>query len=247
MRRDGLSGDVSDPLPAPTPERWQAVDAYLSGLFVGSDEALDAARADQDAAGLPPIEVAAVHAKLLSLLVRMSGARRVLEIGTLGGYSTIVLARAVGERGSVVSLEAEPRHAAVARRNLERAAVAARVRVEVGIAAEVLPMLTGPFDFVFIDADKESTTLYLEHAARLARPGAVVVVDNAVRAGRVADPAVVDAQVDGMRRGLAMLADDPRFDATAVQTLDAKGWDGVAIAIVGDSAGPAVGEPVRPH
>lgn len=223
---------MSDTTPAPTPDGWRAVDAYLTDTLVGTDPALEAARRDQDAAGLPAIEVAPLNGKFLHLLARISGARRVLEIGTLGGYSTIWLARAVGEAGSVITIEAEPRNAEVARHSLGRAGVAERVEVRVGRAAEVLPTLQGPFDLVFIDADKESNTIYLDWAARMARPGGVVVVDNVVRSGRVADPRARDPQVDGVRQGLAMLAADDRFDATAVQTLDAKGWDGFAVAIV---------------
>jgi predicted O-methyltransferase YrrM len=221
-----------------TPEAYRAVDEYLSETLVGHDAALEAAVADQDAAGLPSIEVAPLNGKLLHLLARMSGARRVLEIGTLGGYSSIWLARAVAPGGRVVTIEAEPRNAAIARANFERAGVADIVTVVEGRAAEMLPTLAGgePFDFVFIDADKESNTIYLDWAARLGRPGAVVVVDNVGRGGEVANPDAVDAHVTGTQRGLEMLGDDPRFDATAVQTLDRKGWDGVAIALVTDAA-----------
>jgi predicted O-methyltransferase YrrM len=224
---------------APTPDRWRAVDAYLTETLVAQDAALAQAVRDQNAAGMPPIEVAPANAKLLHLLARMVGARRVLEIGTLGGYSTIWLARALPADGLVTTIEAEPRNAAVARASIDRAGVGDRVEIRVGRAAEVLPTLDGPYDLVFIDADKESNTIYLDAAARLGRPGAVVVVDNVVRSGRVADPAATDTQVEGVRRGLEMLARDPRFDATALQTLDAKGWDGIALAILVDPAGPA--------
>lgn len=221
-----------------TPESFQAVDAYLTDTLVGHDPDLEAAVADQEAAGLPAIEVAPLGGKLLHLLARLSGARRVLEIGTLGGYSTIWLARAVPEGGRVISIEAEPRHAAVARASLERAGVADRVDVLEGRAADVLPTLAAEeaFDLVFIDADKESNTIYLDWAARLGRPGTVVVVDNIGRSGEVADPDTTNPQVVGTRRGLEMLGTDPRFDATALQTLDRKGWDGVALAIVTDAA-----------
>ena len=200
----------------------------------GHDPALEAAVAEQNAAGLPAIEVAPVNGKLLHLLARMSGARRVLEIGTLGAYSTIWMARALPEDGVVITIEAEPRTAEIARANLERAGVAGKVEVKVGRGADVLPTLAGeePFDMVFIDADKESNPIYLDWAARLGHPGTVVVVDNVGRAGRVADPATEEAQVIGTQRGLELLGRDPRFDATALQTLDAKGWDGVAIALV---------------
>jgi len=226
-------------MPAPTPDGWRAVDTYLAGLLVGPDDVLEQALRDQDAAGLPSIEVAPVNAKFLHLLARIAGARRVLEIGTLGGYSTIWLARALPADGRVTTIEAEPANAAVARRNLARAGVEHLVEVVEGRAADVLPTLTGPFDLVFIDADKESNTIYLDAAARLGRPGTVVVVDNVVRSGRVADPAAHDAQVEGVRRGLEMLGSDPRFDATALQTLDAKGWDGIAVALLTGADAPA--------
>jgi len=203
-------------------------------VLVGHDPALEAAVADQNAAGLPAIEVAPVNGKLLHLLVRISGARRVLEIGTLGAYSTIWMARGIPDDGSVVTIEAEPRIAEIARVNLDRAGVGEKVEVMLGRAVDVLPTLDGgaPFDLVFIDADKESNTIYLDWAARLGRPGTVVVVDNTVRGGEVANPATENPQVIGVQRGLEMLGRDPRFDATALQTLDLKGWDGVAIALV---------------
>ncbi|WP_314430469.1 O-methyltransferase [Microbacterium lacticum] len=217
-----------------TPEGARAVDRYLVETLIGADAALDVAVADQRAAGLPDIEVAPTCGKLLHLLARAIGARRVLEIGTLGGYSTIWLARALPTGGRVVTIEAEPRNADIARASIDRAGIGDRVEIRVGRAADVLPDLAGdePFDFVFIDADKESNTVYLDWAARLGRPGALVIVDNVVRSGRVADPADDSAQVAGVRAGLAMLADDPRFEATALQTLDAKGWDGIALAVL---------------
>jgi predicted O-methyltransferase YrrM len=218
----------------PTPDAWRRVDAYLTDTLVGHDDALERAVVDQNAAGLPAIEVAPVSGKLLHLLARISGARRVLEIGTLGGYSTIWLARGIPADGRVVTIEAEPHIADVARANLDRAGVGERVEILRGRAADMLPTLAGgdPFDLVFIDADKESNTIYLDWAARLGRPGTVVVVDNIGRGGQVADPATESSQVIGTQRGLEMLARDPRFEATALQTLDRKGWDGVAIALV---------------
>jgi predicted O-methyltransferase YrrM len=218
----------------PTPDAWRRVDAYLTDTLVGHDDALERAVVDQNAAGLPAIEVAPVSGKLLHLLARISGARRVLEIGTLGGYSTIWLARGIPADGRVVTIEAEPHIADVARANLDRAGVGERVEILRGRAADMLPTLAGgdPFDLVFIDADKESNTIYLDWAARLGRPGTVVIVDNIGRGGQVADPATENSQVIGTQRGLEMLARDPRFDATALQTLDRKGWDGVAIALV---------------
>ena len=225
-----LAGGMTDP----TPDGWRRVDAYLAHTLIGRDPALEAAVAVQRQARLPAIEVAPVSAKLLYLLARIARARRVLEIGTLAGYSTIWLARAVPDDGRVVTIEAEPVNAGIARTHLERAGVAAKVDVLVGRAAEVLPTLLGdePFDLVFIDADKESNTVYLDWAAQLGRSGTVVVVDNVVRSGRVVDPDEQGPQVLGVRAGLEMLAADPRFEATALQTLDAKGWDGVAIAVV---------------
>jgi predicted O-methyltransferase YrrM len=218
----------------PTPDLWRRVDAYLTDTLVGHDPALETAVADQHAAGLPPIEVAPVNGKFLHLLARIAGARRVLEIGTLGAYSTIWLARGIPEDGVVVTIEAEPDNAAVARSNLDRAGIGHKVDIRVGRAEQVLPTLAdeGSFDLVFIDADKESNTIYLDWAARLGHPGTVVVVDNIGRGGEVANPATMNPQVIGTQRALELLGRDPRFDATALQTLDLKGWDGVAIAIV---------------
>ncbi len=217
-----------------TPETARAVDRYLVDTLVGGDPALEAAVAAQNAAGMPDIEVAPTGGKLLHVLARATGARRVLEIGTLGGYSTIWLARALNETGRVVTIEAEPAHAAVARASIDRAGVGERVEIRVGRGVDVLPALVDeePFDLVFIDADKESNTIYLDWAARLGRPGALVIVDNVVRAGRIVDPTDESSQVAGVRAGLEMLRDDPRFEATALQTWDAKGWDGIALAVL---------------
>lgn len=221
-------------MPELTPETARAVDRYLVDTLVGGDPALEAAVAAQNAAGMPDIEVAPTGGKLLHVLARATGARRVLEIGTLGGYSTIWLARALNETGRVVTIEAEPAHAAVARASIDRAGVGERVEIRVGRGVDVLPALVDeePFDLVFIDADKESNTIYLDWAARLGRPGALVIVDNVVRAGRIVDPTDESSQVAGVRAGLEMLRDDPRFEATALQTWDAKGWDGIALAVL---------------
>ncbi|MFE2773971.1 O-methyltransferase [Microbacterium resistens] len=218
----------------PTPQNWRAADDFLADTLVGNDPALEAALAAQQAAGMPAIEVAPVSGKLLGLLVRMSGARRVLEIGTLGGYSTIWMARAVGDDGRVVTIEAEPGNARVARASIDAAGVGGVVDIRIGRGADVLPTLIReePFDLVFIDADKESNTLYLDWAARLGRPGTVVVLDNIGRDGDIVDPDSTDPKVVGTREGLIMLGEDPRFDATALQTVGTKGWDGVAIALV---------------
>ena len=217
-----------------TPRNWAAADQYLADTLVGEDPALAAALAAQRAAGLPDIEVAPVGGKLLNLIARMSGARRVLEIGTLGGYSTIWLARAVGEDGEVVSIEAEPDNAAVARASIDAAGIGDRVAIRIGRAADVLPTLDGspPFDLVFIDADKESNTVYLDWAARLGRSGTVIVLDNIGREGEIVNAGTADPRVVGTREGLQMLGEDPRFDATALQTVGIKGWDGVALALV---------------
>lgn len=215
-------------------ENWNATDDYLAGLLVGDDPALTATLDANNAAGLPPIDVAAVQGKFLHLLARIRGARRILEIGTLGGYSTIWLARAVGESGRVVTLEFEPRHAEVARRNLDRAGVGDRVDIRVGAALESLPALEGqePFDMVFIDADKENNSAYVQWAIRLGRPGTVIVVDNIARMGRVLDPAPDDQQARAVRDMLAMMGEHPRLDTAAIQTVGAKNWDGFAVAVV---------------
>ena len=214
------------------PDQWLAVDELLDRLLLGEDPALAAALSDSQAAGLPPIEVSRQSAQLLYLLTRISGARRVLEIGTLGGFSTICLARGVGPDGAVVTLEYNPQHAEVAARNLERAGLADRVEIVVGAALDSLPGLTGDFDLVFIDADKENNAAYVEHAIRLGRPGTVIVVDNAVRAGRILNPSPDDHQGRAVREMLELVGDHPRLEAAAIQTVGAKGWDGFVIARV---------------
>lgn len=214
------------------PDQWLAVDALLDRLLLGDDATLRSALAESQSAGLPPIEVSRQSAQLLYLLTRISGARRVLEIGTLGGFSTISLARAVGAEGSVVTLEFDARHAEVATRNLRLAGLADRVDIIVGAALDTLPGLAGEFDLVFIDADKENNTAYVRQAIRLGRPGTVIVVDNAVRAGRILDPAADDHQARGVREMLEFVGADPRLEAAGIQTVGAKGWDGFVIARV---------------
>ncbi|SQI29271.1 putative methyltransferase [Rhodococcus coprophilus] len=216
----------------PMSENWSATDTYLADFLVGDDPALDDALAANAAAGLRPIDVAPVQGKFLHLLARIRGARRVLEIGTLGGYSTIWLARAVGESGHVTTLEYEPRHAEVARGNLDRAGVGDRVDIRVGAALDTLPELEGPFDLVFIDADKENNSNYVREALRLSRPGTVIVVDNVVRAGAISDLDDDDPNARASRELVAVLAAEPRLDATALQTVGVKGWDGFALALV---------------
>ncbi len=216
----------------PMSENWSATDTYLADFLVGDDPTLDDALAANAAAGLRPIDVAPVQGKFLHLLARIRGARRVLEIGTLGGYSTIWLARAVGESGHVTTLEYEPRHAEVARVNLDRAGVGERVDIRVGAALDTLPELEGPFDLVFIDADKENNSNYVREALRLSRPGTVIVVDNVVRAGAISDLDDDDPNARASRELVAVLAAEPRLDATALQTVGVKGWDGFALALV---------------
>ncbi|MFD5808582.1 O-methyltransferase [Rhodococcus aetherivorans] len=215
---------------------WERTDAYLTDTLIGADPQLEDALAANAAAGLPPIDVAPVQGKFLHLLARIRGARRILEIGTLGGYSTIWLARAVGDGGRVVTLEYEPRHAEVARANLDRAGVGERVDIRVGAALDTLPSLEGgaPFDLVFVDADKENNPHYVRWALRLGRPGTVIVVDNVIRGGSVTNADLDDERVRGAREVLELMATDPRLDATALQTVGAKGWDGFAIAVVTD-------------
>lgn len=214
-----------DPAPG-----WTAMDDYIVDRLLPDDPAF--VRAANAAAGLPDIDVAAPQGKFLHLLARASGAQRVLEIGTLGGYSTVWLARAVGEGGCVVSLEIDPHHAAVAERNLVAAGLAEKVTVLVGPAVETLARLHGTFDLVFIDADKPSNVAYLREALRLSRPGTVIVVDNVVREGDVLDAASVDPRVQGTRALFDAIAAEPRLSATAVQTVGAKKWDGFLLAIV---------------
>lgn len=215
---------------------WAAVDEYLIDLFVGPDDALDSALTANAAAGLPVIDVAANQGKFLALIARLSGARTVLEVGTLGGYSAIWLARALPADGQVVTLEAQPEYAEVARANLDRAGVGERVEIRVGRALDTLPQLeaehAGPFDLVFIDADKETYPQYLEWALRLTRPGSVIIGDNVVRNGQVIDDDSADEKVRATRSFLELAAADRRLDATALQTVGGKGWDGFLLAVV---------------
>ena len=216
-------------------ETWTAVDDYITGLIVPADTALDAAQEASRAADLPAISVSAAQGKFLHLLARIQGARRILEVGTLGGYSTIWMARALPPDGRLVTLEFDPKHADVARANIARAGFSSLVELRVGRAIDALPGLVkeGPFDLVFIDADKPSTTDYFTWALKLSRKGTVIVVDNVVRDGKVATPpGDGDESVEGMRKFMRALAAEPRVTATALQTVGAKGYDGFAIAIV---------------
>ena len=224
------------PLPPDNLESWTAVDRYIVDLLVPPDPALDSALRASAAAGLPPIQVSPNQGKLLNLLARLQGARRILEIGTLGGYSTIWLARALPPEGRLVTLEADPKHAEVARSNLKRAGLAGQVDLRLGPALDTLPLLAtdpaGPFDLVFIDADKASLADYFAWSMRLVRRGALIVVDNVVRNGAVIDAASPDPSVQGVRRFNDLLAAEKRVEATEIQTVGSKGYDGFALALV---------------
>jgi len=215
---------------------WSAVDDYLNAALLPRDPILEEALRANAEAGLPAIDVAPNQGKLLHLLARIQGARDILEIGTLGGYSTIWLARALPPEGRLVSLEAEARHAEVARANLARAGLAEKVDVRVGPALGTLPTLVEekrrPFDFVFIDADKPNNPNYLAWALKLTRLGSVIVIDNVVRAGGIIDAANGDPRVQGTRRLFDALAKEPRVSATAIQTVGSKGHDGFVLAYV---------------
>ncbi|MGW1653101.1 O-methyltransferase [Streptomyces atratus] len=219
-----------------TPAQWTEVEDYFNGLLVGPDEALDAAVGAGGGAGLPAIQVAANQGKLLNLLARLQGARTVLEVGTLGGYSTIWLARALPEGGKVVTLEADPAYAEIARTNIERAGLADVVEIRVGRALDTLPELAaqgyGPFDVVFIDADKPSNPDYLAWSLKLTRPGSLIVADNVVRDGEVVDGGSDDPKVQGVRRFTELVAAEPTLSATALQTVGSKGYDGLMMALV---------------
>ncbi|MFG2866684.1 O-methyltransferase [Streptomyces sp. NPDC048338] len=219
-----------------TQERWTAVDRYFTDLLAPADDALAAALADSTAAGLPEIAVAPNQGKLLHLLARVHGARSVLEIGTLGGYSTIWLARALPADGRLISLEYDPAHADVARANIARAGLDKIVEVRTGAALDTLPLLeaegAGPFDLVFVDADKVNNPHYVSWALRLSRPGTVIIVDNVVRGGRVVEADPDDPAVTGTREMLELVSREPRLDATALQTVGSKGYDGLLLARV---------------
>ena len=225
-------------------QTWTAVDAYFNDLLVEEDDALLAAGAGSEAAGLPPHQVAPNQGKLLHLIARIRGARTILEIGTLGGYSTLWLARALPEGGRLVTLEADERHARTAAANIARAGLRDVVDLRVGKASDTLPLLAAepgpggapaePFDLVFIDADKPSNPLYLEWALRLTRPGSVIVGDNVVREGAVTDAASTDPRVQGVRTFTELISRHPKLTATAVQTVGEKGYDGFVMALVTD-------------
>ncbi|WP_055603709.1 O-methyltransferase [Streptomyces aureus] len=219
-----------------TNPQWNAVDAYFTETIAPADEALTAALSASAAAGLPEIAVAPNQGKLLQLLAHMQGARNILEIGTLGGYSTIWLARALPADGRLITLEYNPAHADVARANLAHAGLDKLVEVRTGPALDSLPQLeaegAGPFDLVFIDADKVNNPRYVEWALKLSRPGTVIVVDNVVRGGRITTPDPDDPAITGTRELFDLVAAEPRLDATAIQTVGTKGHDGLLLARV---------------
>lgn len=215
-------------------DQWAAVDSYIAEKLVPADPILDTVLANNEAGGLPQHDVSATQGKFLNLLARMIGAKRVLEIGTLGAYSTIWLARALPDDGRVVTLEFDANHAAVAKKNIEHAGLAPKIDLRVGAALETQLQAEGlgPFDLIFIDADKPSNPAYLEWALKLARPGTVIIGDNVVRDGAVVDAKSSDVRVQGVRTFFDMLAAEPRVSATALQTVGSKGWDGFTIALV---------------
>lgn len=217
-------------------ETWIAVDRYLSNLFIPRDAALEETLCASKAAGLPEINVTANQGKLLHLLARIQGARRILELGTLAGYSTIWLARALPADGRLITLEADARHAEVARANILRAGLGAMVDIRVGRALDTLPRIAaedgGPFDLVFVDADKPSYPDYLPWVLQLSRPGSLIIADNIVRQGAIVDPKSEDPNVRGVRRFNELLAAEPRLSTTAIQTVGSKGYDGFTISLV---------------
>jgi predicted O-methyltransferase YrrM len=225
-------------LPKKAKEIWKRVDQYFAGALVAPGEGFDAALDTNRKADLPAIDVTPLQGKFLEILVRATGARRVLEIGTLGGYSTLWLARALPEDGAVVTLELEPRHAQIAKENLKAAGLAHRVVLRIGAAAETLAALVQeqapPFDFIFIDADKAGYPEYLEWSLKLSRPGTLIVADNVVRDGKVINPEDPDPNIQGVRRFTELVAAESRLNTTVLQTVGSKGYDGFAIAVVSE-------------
>lgn len=219
-----------------TQELWSAVDSYIVDTLLDADDALDAAIKASDDAGLPSIQVSAPQGKFMYLLARVQGAKRILEVGTLGGYSTIWLARALPAGGKLVTMEIDPKHAEVAAANVTRAGLGDKVEVLVGNARELLPELErrseAPFDLTFIDADKASIPFYFESARRMSRPGSLILVDNVVREGAVIKADSDDVSVQGVRKLIEMLSGDASMEATVLQTVGVKGYDGLAIALV---------------
>lgn len=220
-------------------ETWTAVDEYIEHHLIGDDPALTAALEASHSAGLPSIAVSPAQGKLLNVLASSVGAKRILEVGTLGGYSTIWMAQALGLDGRLISLEADARHAEVARSNVDRAGLTEKVEIWIGSAIELLPKIAaadaGPFDFAFIDADKANIPKYVDWAVKLSRPGALILVDNVIRHGAVVEQASTDEDVLGVRRMHELLAVDGRVSATSIQTVGAKGYDGFTLIVVKDT------------
>ena len=220
----------------PPPELWTTVDRYLTETLIPTDPILEAVLAANAAANLPAIDVTPTQAKFLHMLALLQGATRILEIGTLGGYSTIWLARALPPEGHLITLEFEPRHAAVAQKNIFRAGLAHLVEIQIGPAADSLAKLHAtspePFDLIFIDADKPNNPTYLEWALKLSRKGTLIVVDNVIREGEIADSTSTDPSVTGTRTMFEMIGNNPRLSATALQTVGSKSYDGFALALV---------------
>jgi predicted O-methyltransferase YrrM len=223
-------------LPRKAKEKWKHVDAYFTEAFIAPSDGFNAALDTNRKADLPSIDVTPLQGKFLELLVRATGALRVLEMGTLGGYSTLWLARALPANGIVVTLELEPRHAEIAIHNLKTAGLANKVDLRIGPATESLQALhaehTAPFDFIFIDADKASYPEYLQWSMKLSRPGTLIVADNVVRDGKVIDAASPDPNIQGVRRFTELIAADPRLSTTVLQTVGSKGYDGFAVSVV---------------
>ncbi|WP_210453801.1 O-methyltransferase [Pantoea ananatis] len=218
--------------PSEDQPKWAAVDDYFSQQLIPADSHFQAALVANRQAGLPAHDVSALQGKMLGLFIKMINASRVLEIGTLGGYSTLWMAQALGAEGKITTLEADSHHAQIARQNIHRAGLAERVDLRLGAALDVLPQLQGPFDLIFIDADKRNNPHYLRWAVTLARPGTVIIADNVVRGGAVTEAASTDCNVQGVREFFQLLTSDPRLDATAIQTVGEKGWDGFVMARV---------------
>lgn len=224
---------MAEPAPALTPESMAAVDRWMALHLLPADPVMDQVLAANKVAGLPPIDVSRMHAAFLGLLTGLIGARRVLEIGTLGGYSAIAMARALPPGGRLVTIEHDPRHAEVARANFARADVVSRIDLKVGAAFDLLPAIAAEhhaFDLVFIDADKENNAAYADWAGTLLRPGGLMIVDNVVRDGRILNEADTSPQLVGTRALYAAMRMDKRFESTALQTAGLKGWDGFLIA-----------------
>ena len=211
---------------------WNAVEAYATETAIRPDPSYAVVHDASVAAGLPDIRVSAAEGKQLYLMAKMCGAQRILEIGTLGGYSTLWLARALPPDGKLITLEYSPKHAEVARANLAKAGVSDRVEVKIGAALDLLPTLQGPFDFFFLDANKDGYPDYFRWAVKLSRPGSVIVADNVVRGGKVADSGSTDPLVQGVRKMLEAVAAEPRVEASVIQTVGSKGYDGYLVAVV---------------